>query len=71
MAWDASKSTFLVNFKKITEMIRLFKKTVSAFGLRQFYAAEFKFHLDALAALIVTSVFQLVVISTFDLSFDL
>jgi inosine-uridine nucleoside N-ribohydrolase len=45
--------------------------STSAFGIRQFFAAEFNFYLDAEAARIAIDAFPLVCISSFDLSFDL
>ena len=45
--------------------------STSAFGIRQFFAAEFNFHLDAEAAFVVMEVFPLVVVASFDLSLDL
>ena len=52
-------------------MVSLMGGSVSAFGIRSFFAAEFNFYLDAEAAKIVTDTFPLVCISSFDLSFDL
>lgn len=52
-------------------MVSLMGGSISAFGIRQFFAAEFNFYLDAEAARIVMEMFPLVVISSFDLSFDL
>jgi len=45
--------------------------SISSFGIRSFFAAEFNFHLDTQAAYVVMEVFPLVVISSFDLALDL
>lgn len=45
--------------------------SISAYGIRQFFAAEFNFYLDAEAAQIAMKVFPRVIISSFDLTFDL
>ncbi len=45
--------------------------SISAFGIRQFFAAEFNFYLDAEAVYIVVEVFPRICINSFDLSFDL
>lgn len=52
-------------------IISLMGGSISAFGIRSFFGAEFNFYLDADAAKIVIDVFPLVCISSFDLSFDL
>lgn len=45
--------------------------SISGFGIRQFFAAEFNFFLDAEAAHIVFEVFPKICVNSFDLSFDL
>lgn len=52
-------------------MISLMGGSIAGFGIRKFFGAEFNFHLDAQAANIVMEVFPCVVMSSFDLSFDL
>ena len=45
--------------------------SISSFGIRSFFAAEFNFHLDTQAAFVVIEVFPLVCVSSFDLSLDM
>ena len=52
-------------------VLSLMGGSISAYGIRQFFAAEFNFYLDAEAAQISMKVFPRVIISSFDLTFDL
>ena len=59
------------SFPTKVPLLSIMGGSISAFGIRHFFAAEFNFHLDPQAAFIVMKVFPLVCILSFDLSFDL
>jgi inosine-uridine nucleoside N-ribohydrolase len=59
------------SFAEKVGFISLMGGSISGFGIRQFFAAEFNFFLDAEAAHIVFEVFPKICVNSFDLSFDL
>ncbi len=45
--------------------------SISSFGIRSFFAAEFNFYLDAESAKIVFETYKNIYVASFDLSFDI
>jgi inosine-uridine nucleoside N-ribohydrolase len=59
------------SFPSKVPMLSLMGGSLSGFGIRDFFAAEFNFHLDAEAAFVAFEVFPLIVVLAFDVSLDL